>query len=360
MNRPRSLHEMLDPEFWARMNESRDFEYQTPLFQPVGGMDAIPRALARAVGPKIRYRARVTEISQDDQGVVARYEDMNHPGQMHTARAQWCVCTLPLSILSQLEVRVGEELRNAIQSVPYFAAAKVGLQFKRRFWEEDEAIYGGISLTDLPIMQIGYPNHNFHGRKGVLLGAYTFGTNAYEFAAMSPEQRVRETVRLGTQIHKQYPAEFENGIAVAWHRSPFTLGCFGWWTEETRARHYPTMLKMDGRIILAGEHASLLTALAGGRGALCPACDHPAAQEGGGRMKRIAVLLALLMVLPLQAAEPEPTLSKGWQFQQRTGPSALCLHSAPAATWPTARARAVPAPIRRSRAMPAWPRANTC
>ncbi|MFH7041349.1 flavin monoamine oxidase family protein [Paucibacter sp. JuS9] len=257
---PRSLQEMLDPEFWARMNESRDFEYQTPLFQPVGGMDAIPRALAKAVGPKIRYRARVTEISQDDHGVVARYEDLNRPGRMLTARAQWCVCTLPLSILSQLEIRVGDELRNAIQSVPYFAATKVGLQFKRRFWEEDEAIYGGISQTDLPIMQIGYPNYGFQGRKGVLLGAYTFGTNAYEFAAMSPAQRIRETVRLGTRIHKQYPAEFENGMAVAWHRSPFTLGCFGWWTEETRARHYPAMLKMDGRIILAGEHASLLTA----------------------------------------------------------------------------------------------------
>ena len=35
---------------------------------------------------------------------------------------------------------------------------KVGLQFARRCWEEDEAIYGGISWTNLPIRQIWYPS----------------------------------------------------------------------------------------------------------------------------------------------------------------------------------------------------------
>jgi monoamine oxidase len=45
---------------------------------------------------------------------------------------------------------------NAINAVPYGAAAKIGLQFKRRFWEEDEQIYGGIAYTDLAIWQIGF------------------------------------------------------------------------------------------------------------------------------------------------------------------------------------------------------------
>ena len=35
-----------------------------------------------------------------------------------------------------------------LRAVP--ASCKVGLQFERRFWEEDEAIYGGITYTDLP------------------------------------------------------------------------------------------------------------------------------------------------------------------------------------------------------------------
>jgi len=41
---------------------------------------------------------------------------------------------------------------------------------------------------------------------------------------------------------------------------PFTLGCFGYWTEKARAEHYDSLCQIDGRIVLAGEHASYLPA----------------------------------------------------------------------------------------------------
>jgi monoamine oxidase len=152
-------------------------------------------------------------------------------------------------------------MKAAVQAVPYEAVVKVGLQFKRRFWEEDERIYGGISYTDLPIQMIGYPmaGQNRPG-KGVLLGGYIWGTNAYEFTAMTPEQRVRKAVELGAQIHPQYAAEFENGVAVAWHRVPFANGCFANWSDDAREKHYENLCRIDGRIALAGEHASRLPA----------------------------------------------------------------------------------------------------
>ena len=66
-------------------------------------------------------------------------------------------------------------MKAAVDAVPYASAVKFGLQFSRRFWEEDEHIFGGISYTDLPIRQISYPSTNFNaGGKGVLLGGYTF------------------------------------------------------------------------------------------------------------------------------------------------------------------------------------------
>ena len=55
----------------------------------------------------------------------------------------------------------------------------------------------------------------------VLLGAYAiFGVYAYEFTSLSPAERVAKAVEDGAQIHPQYKDEFENGIAVAWHRNP--------------------------------------------------------------------------------------------------------------------------------------------
>ncbi len=238
------------------------YELQTMMFQPAGGMDMIGKAFAREVGDLIRYDAKVTRIAQDDGGVAVTYVDAGAPGVAQVAKADWCVCTIPLSILSQIPIDVGTRMKAAIDAVPYASAVKVGLQFKRRFWEEDEAIYGGISYTDLPIRQIGYPNTGFNrGGRGVLLGAYIFeGANAYEFAALPPAERVARAVALGANIHPQYPAEFENGVAVAWQRVPFTLGCAGYWTDAARAEHYDDLCQIDGRIVLAGEHASYLPA----------------------------------------------------------------------------------------------------
>jgi monoamine oxidase len=158
-------------------------------------------------------------------------------------------------------MNVGAPMAAAIAAVPYAAAVKIGLQFRRRFWETDEAIYGGISYTDLPISMIGYPATGYlGGGKGVLLGAYTFGPYAYEFTALSPEERVRRAVGFGAQIHPHYPAEFESGVAVGWHRVPSNLGCYGQWTEAARAAHYKNLCAIDGRILLAGEHASYIPA----------------------------------------------------------------------------------------------------
>jgi len=259
---PVALSDILKSQLWRYLQNFANYNFQTTMFQPVGGMDMIGKAFAKEIGDIIRYNAKVTRIQQSDSAVTVTYVDATRPSITETATADWCICTIPLSILSQIPIDVGETMKAAIDAVPYAGSVKIGLQFKRRFWEEDDAIYGGISYTDLPIRQIGYPNtgYNRTGR-GVLLGAYLFdGANAYEFTAMSPEERVARAVEFGTAIHPQYGAEFENGIAVAWHRVPFTLGCSGDWSDDARRQHYDNLCQIDGRIVLAGEHASELPA----------------------------------------------------------------------------------------------------
>ena len=71
---------------------------------------------------------------------------------------------------------------------------------------------------------------------------------------------MRRAVEWGAQIHPQYRAEFETGIAVGWHRVPWTLGCYGQWSPAARAEHYDNLCALDGRIMLAGEHASYIPA----------------------------------------------------------------------------------------------------
>jgi monoamine oxidase len=259
---PVNLSDILKSRLWRYLQNFALHTFQSTMFQPVGGMDMIGKAFAREVGDLIRYDAKVTRIQQDDHGVIVTYTDLKAPAMPKQARADWCICTIPLSILSQIAMDVSGRMKAAIDAVPYTPSVKIGLQFKRRFWEEDEAIYGGISYTDLPIRQIAYPNTGFNGSgRGVLLGAYLFdGRDAYEFTSMPPAERVARAVELGARLHPQYRTEYENGIAVAWHRVPFALGCSGNWTDKARAQHYDNLCQIDGRIVLAGEHASYIPA----------------------------------------------------------------------------------------------------
>ena len=268
-SKPIALSDLLRSGLWQTLTSGEDYNWQSTIFQPVGGMDRIGKAFERELINLIRYNAKVTAIHQDAQGVTASYIDARSGGAPQQARADWCVCTIPLSVLSQIDVTAGTPMLNAIKSVPYAFAVKTGLQFKRRFWEQDEAIYGGITFTDLPICQISYPSTGYHsGGKGVLLGSLTataggYGfneTNAIAFTAMTAAERVKKTVEYGAQIHPQYRDEFDNGISVAWHRVPSNMGCFGGWTEHTRAEHYKNLCEIDGRLVLAGEHASELPA----------------------------------------------------------------------------------------------------
>lgn len=259
-SQPVSLSDVLKFDLWNHFGARHEYDYQAVMFQPVGGMDMIARAFAREVGNLIRFNSKVTAIKQDGNGVTVAYEDTGRPGRAETARADWCLCTIPLTILTQIQMDVGAPMRAAIAAVPYNSSIKVGLQFKRRFWEEDEAIYGGITFTDLPIQQLSYPSTGFHSKKGILLGAYTGGAYGYEFTALSPDERVRRALAYGTQIHPQMEAEFENGISVAWFRVPSAFGCFGLWSDEARATHYKNLCAIDGRVLLAGEHASYANA----------------------------------------------------------------------------------------------------
>ena len=259
---PIGLDDILTSRLWRGLENFAYYDFQTTMMQPVGGMGRIGEAFARQIPGRIRYRAKVVAVRQDETGVSVAFEDLADGGAAQEARADWCVCALPLSILSQLPINVSEPMKAAIDAVPYASVVKFGLQFSRRFWEEDEHIFGGISYTDLPIRQISYPSANLNaGGKGVLLGGYTWdGPNAYEFTAMSPAERVRRAVEFGAQIHPQYAEEFENGVSVAWHRVPFTLGCAGEWSDEARTAHYNDLCQIDGRIVLAGEHASYIPA----------------------------------------------------------------------------------------------------
>jgi monoamine oxidase len=151
------------------------------------------------------------------------------------------------------------EFARAMRQVAYEPTGKMGLQFGRRFWEEDDFIYGGHSYTDF-FGNISYPSYGYQGQKGVILGYYNFGGTAIRVSDMNQAGRVEYALQNGERLHPgQYREHFETGFSVAWHRVPYSLGGWANWSSTARQEAYPILNEPDGRIYLAGEHLSYLT-----------------------------------------------------------------------------------------------------
>jgi monoamine oxidase len=141
----------------------------------------------------------------------------------------------------------------------YPNSTKVATEYKRRFWEEDERLFGGITWTDLPIGQVIYPSHNYFSKSGVLVN-YTLGRNGGQLAGMEVDKRVQAALGMMSQIHPQAPKEFKSGVTLSWAKVPFNEGAFVSWEFTPNGEEaYQQMCKPQGRLYFAGEHASRIT-----------------------------------------------------------------------------------------------------
>ena len=112
-------------------------------------MDQIAKGFEKHVGTLIRYSCVVDKIKQGPKGVVVTYTDKF--GEQDTITADYCVCTIPLSVLKNIDADFSKPFKAAMSGVAYAPVNKIGLQMKTRFWEENHHIYGGHIYNDMDI-----------------------------------------------------------------------------------------------------------------------------------------------------------------------------------------------------------------
>ncbi|WP_174761929.1 flavin monoamine oxidase family protein [Adhaeribacter aerolatus] len=246
---------LLDPDFYNVAEYT--YELQMTMFQAVGGMDSIAKALEKKIAGSLKFGAEVKAITNVADGVKVTYKDKT--GE-HEIKGDICICTLPLPVLSNINHNFASDVSRAIDFVPYIQTGKIGLQFKRRFWEEDEHIFGGITHTNNDLTQIFYPSNGYLGKKGVLIGCYNFNDKAKRVGDMSVAEREKFALEKGSLIHPQYKQEFENSFSVTWHKTLYNMGGWAVYGSEERKNLYPALLKPDKNVYFAGEHTTYLTA----------------------------------------------------------------------------------------------------
>ncbi len=254
------MTELLKSDFWGfKLHFPEGWHQAATMLEPVGGMDQIAAGFVRQIGDQIIYNAPVREIRKTPEGVLILYESA---GETQQLEADYAIVTVPLSVLAGIPNDFSPAHQAAMAEVSYVKAVKIAFQAKRRFWEEDDNIYGGISWTDRDITQIWYPSSGFHQDKGIIVGAYIWSNDIGErVGSLSLQDRLEQALEDGQNLHPGYRShlEIETGLSVAWHKIPHSQGGWASWSSEARAEAYPILNEPDDRLILAGEHLSYLT-----------------------------------------------------------------------------------------------------
>ena len=166
---PYQLTALLQAGFGNRLRSVPAMEgtMAAPMFQPVGGMDEIAKGFQRAMGAaRITFNAEIQSVHQSDTGVKVVYLDSRN-GQRTELAADYVVACLPLNLLAGIDINLSPDVMQVVKDIPYSNSAKIGLAMKRRFWEEDDHIYGGHLYSNLPLGEFSYPSYDYFTKKGV-------------------------------------------------------------------------------------------------------------------------------------------------------------------------------------------------
>jgi monoamine oxidase len=261
---PLSFSDLLKSQFCRPMLFEEVLDMQATMFQPVGGMDRIPYAFARALGKVVRYNSPVTEIRKTADGVRVLYRK-GESGPVHALEAAYCICAMPLSILKTIPNDFAPRVKSAIENAPYDSAYKVAWE-SRRFWEQDgDEIYGGISfLTSGLINMVWYPSARLMSKRGVLISGYAM-ENWSDFGKLPTlEAKLAASRAAVEKLHPGKGKELEKPIYMSWGRVPYSLGSW-----VSRGSDYPAsddapyykgpyreLIVPDDRIYFAGDHCS--------------------------------------------------------------------------------------------------------
>ena len=233
---------------WA--NYVREDAFGDKLIYVTEGAQELLQRMTKGVD--IHYGAVVTHINQSlsKTRITAVIG-----GKERVFTSDYAIVTPPPIVLRRIRIEgLDAAKRGAIRAAYSGRAAKVFLQFSRRWWE-DFTTEGGMVVTDLPSRNIVFTiAGQGDGERGQIIGSYTWESDSMVLAAMSEEDRCTAVLDDVCEIFPQARELYEGGIAYDWGQAPFSGGVGGLFTpHEMTSPHYQKLLQPVGRVWFAGE-----------------------------------------------------------------------------------------------------------
>lgn len=245
------MHTLLDAGFWSGLLFEEQWDWQATMFQPVDGMQQISFGFERAIGPGVIVKnAAVTEITKTGSGVTVAY---TRSGATHTVDADFCICAMPLTILRRVKTNLSPAYQAAIErgGKSYRSAFKIAWE-SRRFWEQEDHLYGGLSFLSQGVTPVWYPSAKMFTDRGVVVVGYMDELDK-GFDKMTMEERFAASRASMERLHPGRGHELEKPIYDAWRQIKWNEGS---WIGATPQSDYDTITTPDGPVVFAGDHTS--------------------------------------------------------------------------------------------------------
>lgn len=229
-------------------------------YEITGGTDRLPKAFLPQLRGDIHYKQKMTEIVQHENKVTI-HSVHTDTQKSFKATGDLAIITIPFSVLQFVDIKPYHSFsyykRKAIRQLNYIASTKIGLQFKNRFWENEE-MYGGNTTSDIPTRFTYYPSTSFGHSSGVVLASYTWGDDALIWNSLSKEERVLQALKNLATIHGNHIYhDFITGVAYSWFQDPYAGGAFALFKPEKETDLMPYLFSPERRVHFAGEHTAL-------------------------------------------------------------------------------------------------------
>ncbi|HUB18018.1 MAG TPA: FAD-dependent oxidoreductase [Acidobacteriaceae bacterium] len=253
---PLPMHALLDADLWQSMMAEEVIDWQPTMFQPVGGMDRIPAAFEKKLGSVVRSGAVVRSIRQSATGVTVVYRD-RASGADQTVTADYCICAMPLTIVRTLDADFSAAVRRAIDDSHYDSAYKIAWEAPR-FWEKENAIYGGLSYLQQTVNVVWYPSARMFSDRGVVIGGYSV-ENGTAFGRLPNVQAKLDASRQAIELlHPGHGKDLTKPVYISWGQIPYNLGSWISGFGHTGPGSLDVLLVPDRRVYFAGDHTSHL------------------------------------------------------------------------------------------------------
>jgi len=247
---PMDMHMLLDEQFWGGLLYEEAWDWQATMMQPVGGMDQIPFAFAKSLGPIVKYSSPVTAIRKTAEGVSVSYTQGGTPKNIDAA---FCIIALPFSMLKKIPNDLSPEFKKVVDESTMAGSYKIAWE-SRRFWEQDYNIYGGLSFVSQGPSPIWYPSSRLMHPTGIIVAGYTEEQNT-PFFKMTHEEKLAASRGSIEKIHPGHGNELKNPIYCGWKHVVWNEGS---WIRSYGGgpSGYDVIIQADGPLYFAGDTAS--------------------------------------------------------------------------------------------------------